>query len=562
MPAPKAIRLYLLLSLVWILLAFFSSKLVAGRSLYTVMLLCLLIGLPLFVSLAYGTTVRKLHQLLVLAPDGYMWRKVSARFLRFIVTAFIAYALALWTIVSLQEITDREWMFVFAALATFPLLYELSHHVLKGQVNTPYLYSISLAAARLLTAAVLTFLYIAALIASPPFVQQGAAAPEWNPEGSQLIAGIIYAVAKWQQIKIDALKELSALGFSLNMFLLVGSCFAFLYSMCLGLCTFRIPAAELKRLWIPLDEMFIARPPLPREFFSWAFGLVIVLAGSAHLIGSIEQRVTESRRSNNICTLGFNIDDGLYKQAIIPEKEDFKWRFAMEKASHDPNLHAYFAEQKTLLVSGIEPFMDEYYSLVPEMRRLHHLLTGAAWQSGECWVHEELTGTPSSSVVPTNPTKVPALQVCNAYFSKVASQLSTQEARRLNAGLAYIYRRHYIGRASDLIPASCSTERRLSRSRLQFVFDTLGLDYVAVSAAAVLPLTYILLYLSWRRLWNRLKPLAIAATTTNRILGALLGAACGVALALAIDLTWIALLEHVNKAEIAQALQDMIELRL
>lgn len=388
--ATDGTRRYVVLSIIWLFLAFIASRLLVTQPPGFTVLSVFVLAVPVALSGGYSSAVNQIRALSYYKEGGRAHRFLSQRWLRVLIWVIAALATTFLMLLQFATYTAIEWVALAIAIPLYWACHTKIYRFLASELKKRYVTtSLTITWARWLFPLLMLFIYgmlvwifggvttyesLSAALAAKRAGLPGQA-------GSQIVQIALRTSTFADGFKSYAVGHFSNFGSYLPLLITALGTYVVFFNACTTLSSFLIPANEMRRVIGPLSDEDDP-PPIPRmrafitsasvtfvAFFvylpifagteAWVKGHPAVL----ETIGAIEKQVE-------------NIDGAIYSPGTIAKIELAKavalGKLNVSRATMEGQVDRAFDRME----QNVDGYLDWYYSLPAEYVRLAKLLTG------------------------------------------------------------------------------------------------------------------------------------------------------------------------------------------
>lgn len=397
------ILVFLALSAGWLGFAFYFGKLIPDKQLWFALLVTLLFGLPIYFAAIYAVTIERIFRTSQFKKLGILHWLLTRRILAYIGWLLWAVVFAFLLLFYLGSADKQEWIFFFAAIPAFAVVYTLFSAIAAREYKPYIAMHKTLSWSRWVSALAMAVLFVV-FVNHTDTSRQYASLAEAVAAESQKLDGTTNSILILETNRllgfIEGMKRY-ALGslHSLSDVLYLGCVFVgsllFFYNVMLGISSFMVPLSEYRRVFAPIQDS--DEPPAVSPW-AWAitsafttfFVFFIYVPSTVYVdawLRSNPETVKEIRASQqSVIQTVEMIGDDYYKPGTAEQIEQAylntlsKMEMSLEKLRETTGIG--FQQ----MVDNVDAYLDWYYSLPGEYERILALATGVL----ENWMTEKL----------------------------------------------------------------------------------------------------------------------------------------------------------------------------
>ncbi|MDP2821788.1 MAG: hypothetical protein Q8O52_03785 [Sulfuritalea sp.] len=403
-PPVIGFRPFLVMSLVWLALAYLAGQQIASLPFGFVVISVLIFAVPVALSGAYSSAVNQTRVVSYYKTSGRAYKLLSGRVIRSFLWVIWALTTSFFMLLQFSTYSSLEWVALVLVVPVYWLAHQYSHRFLSVELKKRYVITdFSIVWARLWCPAIMVVVY-AGLILAFSSVQNYASLSEAlaaKRSGIPEIAGSAVAQVALRLMSFaDGIKaylagDLKQFGEYLPLLLKVIGGYVVFFNACATFACFVIPSREYRRIFGPVSDDDTPAP-LPKNRVALASALITFVAifvyvplfaqlekwtgDHPNVIGTIKKVERQAER----------IDGELYNPGTI-EKLEVAKAGALEKlnvsrAKLDGQIDRAFDQME----NNVDRYLDWYYSLMAEYVRLAKLMTGEIEGYMERKLYEQL----------------------------------------------------------------------------------------------------------------------------------------------------------------------------
>lgn len=397
-------RLFLVMALVWLALAYLAGQQIANLPFGFVVISVLIFAVPVALSGGYSSAVNQTRAVSYYKTSGRAHKLLSGRVIRSILWVLWALATSFFMLLQFATFSDLEWVALLLVIPVYWLAYLSSHRFLSDELKKRYVITdFSIVCARWWCPLIMVAIY-AGLILTFSNVQNYASLSEalaakrsGIPEiaGSKVVQVALRLMTFADGIKAYLTGDLKQFGDYLPLLLKVIGGYVVFFNACATFSCFVIPSREYRRVFGSIsDDDHPA--PLPRNRLALASALITFVALFVYvpLFGELEKWTRD--HPNVIEAIkkfegqAERIDGELYNPGTIQKIEVAK-AIALGKLDVSRvQLAGQIDRAFDQMEHNVDRYLDWYYSLPAEYVRLAKLMTGEIEGYMEKKLYEQL----------------------------------------------------------------------------------------------------------------------------------------------------------------------------
>jgi hypothetical protein len=389
-PAAIGFRPFLVMSLVWLALAYLAGQKIASLPFGFVVISVLIFAVPVALSGAYSSAVNQTRVVSYYKTSGRAYKLLSGRVIRSILWVIWALTTSFFMLLQFSTYSSLEWVALVLVVPVYWLAHQYSHRFLSVELKKRYVITdFSIVWARLWCPAIMVVVY-AGLILAFSSVQNFASLSEalaakrsGIPEiaGSAVAQVALRLMSFADGIEAYLVGDLKQFGEYLPLLLKVIGGYVVFFNACATFACFVIPSREYRRVFGPVSDDDTPAP-LPKNRVALASALITFVAIFVYvpLFAQLEKwtgdhpNVIEAIKK--VERQAERIDGELYNPGTIEKLEVAKavalGKLNVSRAKLDGQIDRAFDQME----NNVDRYLDWYYSLMAEYVRLAKLMTG------------------------------------------------------------------------------------------------------------------------------------------------------------------------------------------
>ena len=400
-------------SLISLYVLYVFAGLIKDKPIWSVALGVLVVATPIFLALAYRTTVYRVFRLQAFRSQGIIFSLFSGRMFRLVFWLFWALFSAYFLLISFSIPVVFPWLTIGLIIPLFWLSYSIFKRIFASEIKTYLVTYMAVLWAQRLTTATMTmvcFLVTWYLVPHSDYMSLAEAiksqeAAAGNIAGSDLVYWTHQWLAFYNGLKTyligvsineDMLTKVFTVTFGeslyrsedvkwiLSAFLTLLFWGVFYHSLSLMLSVALIPKQELHRLFSRISDENISQTPSALHI-AMISGVTTLLAvfvfvpGIAYLNQSLNQnpQLSSQRAKGEPVHIKLErIGEFFYLEGTSQKVEELKIALLAAQKEHQTTLISKAEEAFNTMESNVDGYLDWYYSLNGEYSRIGKMLIG------------------------------------------------------------------------------------------------------------------------------------------------------------------------------------------
>ena len=389
-PPVIGFRLFLVMALVWLALAYIASQQIASLSFGFVVISVLIFAVPVALSGAYSSAVNQTRVVSYYKTSGRAYKLLSGRVIRSILWVIWALTTSFFMLLQFSTYSDLEWVALLLVVPVYWLAHQNSHRFLSVELKKRYVITdFSIVWARFWCPAIMVVIYTGLILAFSSVESYASLSEALAAKRSGIpdIAGsAVVQVALRLMNFADGIKAYLAGGlkhipeyFPL-LFKVIGGYVVF-FNACATFACFVIPSREYRRVFGPVSDDDTPAP-LPKNRVALASALITFVAIFVYvpLFAQLEKWTVDHpsviEAIKKVEREAERIDGELYAPGTIEKLEVAKavalGKLNVSRAKLEGKIDRAFDQME----NNVDRYLDWYYSLMAEYERLASLMIG------------------------------------------------------------------------------------------------------------------------------------------------------------------------------------------
>lgn len=397
-------RLFLVMTLVWLALAYLAGQQIASLPFGFVVVSVLLFAVPVALSGAYSSAVNQTRAMSYYKTSGRAYKLLSGRAIRSILWVLWALATSFFMLLQFATYSGLEWAALLLVIPVYWLAYRYSHRFLSVELRKRYVITdFSIVWARWWCPMIMVVIYAGLILAFSSIQNYAslsdalAAKRSGVPEiaGSAVVQVGLRLMTFADGIKAYLAGDLKQFGDYLPLLLKVIGGYVVFFNACATFSCFVIPSREYRRVFGPISDDDPPAPP-PKNRLALASALITFVALFVYVPLFAELEKWTRDHPNVIEAIkkvereAERIDGDLYKPGTIEKLEGAK-AVALRKLNVSrTKLEGQIDRAFDQMENNVDLYLDWYYSLTAEYVRLAKLMTGEIEGYMEKKLYEQL----------------------------------------------------------------------------------------------------------------------------------------------------------------------------